>query len=149
MQWLWRAAPGDVKTAATEWWQASTGSELLRQAPWPEKALFPQFNQMGLQHEEQDSQTVLDCLPAWRDECWSVKRFQRRWFKLFSVTKPSSLSNTVRNGKKSEMFMVTTARPNHFKLCGKKKEEWMSPKPQAFLMKQSDNLHCPLATLSL
>lgn len=96
MHWLWRAAPRDLKTATAEWWQASTGIELLRQAPWPEKALFPQLNQMGLQHKEWDSQTVLDCLPAWWDECWPLKRFQRRWVELFSVTKPSSLSNTVK-----------------------------------------------------
>lgn len=57
-----------MQTAGAERWLESTGRELLRQAPWPEEAPFPQLSQRGLQHEEQDSQSVLDRLPAWGDE---------------------------------------------------------------------------------
>jgi len=64
------------------------------------------------------------------------------------VTKPSSLSNAVRNTEKSETFMVTTACSNHSSARWEG-VEWMSSKPQAFTTKQNDSLCCLLTELAV
>lgn len=108
MYWLWKAAPRDSGSRA----MAGIHRE---QAP---QTSFPNWESPFLptQSEGMENKTARLSLTA----C------PRRWamvIRAFSgktrVTKPSSLSNPVRNAEKPETFMVTTACPNHSELCGK------------------------------
>ena len=147
MYWLWRAALGDLKTAGAERRLASTGSELLRQASWPEKALFSQLRQEGTagwRTRQPDCPWPPACLRRW---VMVTQAFSGKMILAVScVIKPSSLSNT----------RCIEARNFHGHYCMPKSlwalwegEEWMSSKPQAFTTKQNDNLHCLLTALSL
>lgn len=88
MHWLPRSAPGDLKKAGAEQRLASTGTELLRQVPWPEKAqLHSSVRGDCWVKNKADRLSLTSWLPAWGKEWHSLKHIQGRQFYLVHKTK--------------------------------------------------------------